>query len=84
MNVTTTALNELQNEAKTFFAETKKQFSSCKRAFLNVDDVEFYGVWGDFTSKKQALEVLRMWAYAFRRKVEMNLVDGAYRVSMDA
>lgn len=79
-----TALTDLKIEAVTFEMKTKKMFSSCKRAILNVDEYSFYGVWGDFGSRKQAIAAMNMWAIAFAKKPECVVIDGLYRVSVDA
>lgn len=76
------ALKDLQQQAKTFFASTQKQFSSCRCAYIAVDDFELYSVWGDFRIRKQAIDALRMWALAFRRKANIEVVGNNYRVSV--
>lgn len=60
-----------------FGEETKKMFKSCKYAYANI---EYGNVWGDFTSKKQALEAARMWMVAFKtNKVTIRIEGKAYR-----
>lgn len=78
-----TSLIELQEKAKTFELETKKMFKGCVRAYLNVDSFEFYGVWGDFKTKKQAIDCGKLWAMAFKKPLQAKVVDGLYRVSID-
>jgi len=77
------AKQELKESAKNFFQETKKMFKSCTWACVNVDDFNFYGVWGDFKNRKDALAALSMWAKAFKGgKVEAKAFEGKFRVSV--
>jgi hypothetical protein len=76
-------LAKLKEEAKTFEEKTKKMFKSCKTAVLNVDDYSFYGVWGDFTSKKETKEVAIAWGRAFKRVPNIEVKGKCYRVSVD-
>lgn len=72
---------ELLNMAKTFDTETKKMFTSCKFAALNVyGPRQNWEAWGDFTSEKQAIEAGKMWARAFRKGVKFEVNGRVYRV----
>ena len=72
--------NEQKNLVEKFGEETKKMFKSCKYAFANI---EYGNVWGDFTSKKQAVEAAKMWMIAFKtNKVELKVEGKAYRVAV--
>ncbi len=71
---------EQKNTVAKFGEETKKMFKSCKHAFANI---EYGNVWGDFTSKKQAVAAARMWMMAFKtNKVTFNMEGKAYRVAV--
>ncbi len=83
INIMATANIELKEAAKTFFQETKKIFKSCTFACVNVDDFAFYGVWGDFKTKKDAAGALQAWAKAFKGGTpEAVVFEGNYRVSV--
>ena len=72
--------NEQVKIQSEFGAETKKMFKSCKHAYANL---EYANVWGDFTSKKQAVAAARMWMMAFKtNKVTFNMEGKAYRVAV--
>jgi len=75
---------QLKEAAKTFYPETKKMFKSCSFACINVDDFAFRGVWGDFTSLKQAKAALMMWRIAFKGSATLDIVGNKYRASINA
>ena len=82
-NIMKSANQELKEAAKNFFQETKSVFKSCTWACVNVDDYNFYGVWGDFKTKQDAVAALGMWAIAFKGgKPEAKVFEGKYRVSI--
>jgi hypothetical protein len=72
------------NEIAQFDTETKKMFKSCKFAAANIEEIAgSREVWGDFTSKKEATEAVKMWMTTFRNfspKAEAAIVGKSYRV----
>lgn len=64
-----------------FYEETKKNFKSCKWACVNnCGPRADWNVWGDFKSRKHAIEAGKMWAMAFRGKLEISIENNLYRV----
>lgn len=61
-----------------FYNETKKMFKSCKYACVNVGE----NVWGDFTSKKQAIAALFAWSRAFKGTPNIRIEGKAFRVTV--
>lgn len=77
-------LAELKEMGKTFFVDTKKQFKSCSFACVNVDDYNLYNIWGDFKSRKDAVEVIKLWGRIFKSgKIESEIFEGKYRISVN-
>lgn len=74
-------MNDLLATAKTFDAETKKMFKSCKFAALNVSGPrDSWTAWGDFKRRADAQSAISMWGLAFRKGVTVSVEGKYYRV----
>jgi hypothetical protein len=69
--------------SKKFANDTTKQFRSCRFASMNIYGArQDWEVWGIFTNKKEALSAATAWAIAFKSKINFNVVENKYRVSV--